>query len=409
MSGVKFPRDVAAALLDNMATTGTWALIREQDQTDPTNAAANRALSDLVRPLPTREQIATILDAVYVASLLEEEGRRVDFTLAYLSEAGARRQQHGVFPFKTPLPLVPDRLAKYVLAAAPLTTSFCIWPGSDGQLAVWGLTHHGNHTFDVDLTHLPTHLSVRVVRTGTFTVHFDSRLLLLFSRDHFHLFDPNLAERIGLVDILRDRVGLAVPVAVALQRVCLRMVALGHGGTILLTQKGVTPNALKMHDTITMRDGGLTLLKDVVEQDRKRGTGEDAPKEPVREGTVVHQGYAQDEKHREALDFVAQLTAVDGAVVLDDELNVHGFGATIVTGATFPSVTAEQPAGLGKRAPLDLERRGNRHRSAVSFCAQQTGLALALVASQDGDFSVMTREADGSVHVLGPYELGVGL
>ncbi len=82
MSGVKFPRDVAAELLDNMATTGTWGLIREQDQTDPTNAAANRALSDLVRPLPTREQIETILDAVYVASLLEEEGRRVDFTLA---------------------------------------------------------------------------------------------------------------------------------------------------------------------------------------------------------------------------------------------------------------------------------------------------------------------------------------
>jgi hypothetical protein len=164
-----------------------------------------------------------------------------------------------------------------------------------------------------------------------------------------------------------------------------------------------------MHETLTMRGGRFTLLKDVVDVDRKRGTGEDVPKEPVREGTVVHQRYSQDEKHREALDLIAHLTAVDGAVVLDDELNVRGFGATISTAATFPTVTVEHPAALGKKTPLDLERRGNRHRSAVSFCAQQTGLALAFVASQDGDFSVMMRESDGSVHVMGPYELGVGL
>jgi hypothetical protein len=409
MGGVKFPRDVAAELLHNMATTGTWRSISEQERTDPSNAATNRALSKLVRPLPTGEQIEMVLDAVYVASLLEEEGRRVEFTLAYLSDEGARRQQHRTFPFKKPVPLVPSRLAKHALAAAPLTTSLGVWPGADGQLEVWGLTHHGNHTFDVDLTYLPAHLSVRVLRIGTFTLHFDSRLLLLFSRDHFHLFDPNLANRIDLVDILRDRVGLEVPVAVALRRVCLRMVALGHGGTILLTEKGVRPNALKMHDTLTMRDGAFTLLKDVVEEDRKRGTGEGVPREGAREGTAVHQQYAQDEKHREALDYVAQLTAVDGAVVLDDELNVLGFGVTIATAGTVPSVTAEDPRALGKTLPLDLERRGNRHRSAVHFCAQQMGLALAFVASQDGDFSLVMRKADGGVHVLGPYELGVGL
>lgn len=409
MGGVKFPRDVAAELLQNMATTGTWRSISEQEKSDPRNPAASRALSRLVRPLPTREHIEIVLDAVYVASLLEEEGRRVAFTLAYLSDEGALRQQHRIFPFKKPVPLVPSRLAKHALAAAALTTSLGVWPGADGQLEVWGLIHHGNHTFDVDLTYLPPHLSVRVLRIGTLTVHFDSRLLLLFSRDHFHLFDPDPANRIDLVDILRDRVGLEVPVAVALRRVCLRMVALGHGGTILLTKKGVMPNALKMHDTLTMRDGAVTLLKDVVEQDRERAKGDGAFGEGVREGAAVHRQYAQDEKHREALDCVAQLTAVDGAVVLDDELNILGFGATISTAGSVPSVIAEDPSAPGKITPLDLEGRGNRHRSAVHFCAQQTGLALALVASQDGDFSLVMRKADGGVQVLGPYELGVGL
>jgi hypothetical protein len=409
MGGVNFPRDVAGKLHACMTGTGTWQSIAEQEKSHPTNVAENRRRALLVRPLPSEQNTSSILDAVYVASLMEEEGRRVDFTLAYLSEEGGLALGHGVLPFKTAQPLAPNRLAKFALAAAPLTTSFGVWPRKDGQLEVWGLTHHGNHTFDVDLSFLPPYFSVRVLRTGTFTVHFDERLMLLFSRDHYHLFENDPGKRIDLVDILRDWVSLEVPVAVALRRLCIRMVALGHGGTILLTPKGQTPKALKMHESYTMREGGFTLLKDVVAEDRKRATGEAVPKQPVREGTLVHQRYAQDEKHREALDFVAQLTAVDGALVFDDELNVYGFGATISTAGTAPSVTTEDPRELGKVTPLDLGRLGNRHRSAVHFCAQQPGLALALVASQDGDFSLVMRRADGGVHVLRPYELGVGL
>jgi hypothetical protein len=305
-----------------------------------------------------------MLDAAYVASMMEEEGRRVGFTLAYLSQRGARQLGHRVFPFRTPLPLRPSHLAKYALAAAPLTTSFGVWPAK-GQLHVWGITHHGNHTFDIDLSFLPTYLSVRVVRTGTFTAHFDGRLLLLFSRDHVRLFDAD-ADQINLVDILRDRLRLDPNVAVALQRVGQRMVALGHGGTILVTKKGKARKGLKMHGALTGRAGGLTLLKEVVDVDRRRATGVDAPTEPVREGTAVHQRYTQDEKHREALDFVAQLTAVDGAVVLDEELSIYGFGATISTKRALPAVTTEHPAELGKKRKYDIERRGNRHRSATS-------------------------------------------
>jgi hypothetical protein len=69
----------------------------------------------------------------------------------------------------------------------------------------------------------------------------------------------------------------------------------------------------------------------------------------------------------------------------------------------------EDPKNLGTTKPLDLGRRGNRHRSAAYFCARQEGLALALVASQDGDFSLFLRKKDGGVHVIGPYDLGVGL
>ena len=407
MRAVKFPRDEAANILKAMEEGSSWALIRSQETSDPANAVRNRSLSNLVRPLPSLDQLEELLDIAYVASTLEEEGRRVDFTLAYLSEEGARELKHRTFPFTTPLPFVPSRLAKYALAAVPLTSSFGVWTGADGKLEIWGLTHHGNHVFDVDFAFLPTYLSIRVLRAATFTVHFDERLLLLFSRDHIRIFQEEAGKRIGLVEILRDRLCIDADVAVALRRVCERMVALRHGGTLLLTQKGGEKIGVKMHDTLTPRGQGFALLKDVVDAGRRPVV--EAREKAVREGTIVHQRYAHEEKHREALDFVAQLTAVDGAVLLDDDLSVYGFGATIATDTKVPPVTSEHPGELGSKKPYDLERRGNRHRSAVAFCAQQKGPVVAFVASQDGDFSIMTRELDGSVNVIGPFELGVGL
>jgi len=50
---------------------------------------------------------------------------------------------------------------------------------------------------------------------------------------------------------------------------------------------------------------------------------------------------------------------------------------------------------------------GNRHRSAVVFC-MQARLVLVLVASQDGDLSLIGKD-DGRAHVIRPFELGEGL
>jgi hypothetical protein len=119
-----------------------------------------------------------------------------------------------------------------------------------------------------------------------------------------------------------------------------------------------------------------------------------------------------EEEHDEALDFVARLTAVDGAVVVRDDLALLGFGATIATPeAGIPEkVDVEDPTGSGevKATPI-TELGGSRHRSAACYCAQQRDAALAFVASQDGDLSVFVRREGGQIHCLRPYELGIGL
>ena len=92
-----------------------------------------------------------------------------------------------------------------------------------------------------------------------------------------------------------------------------------------------------------------------------------------------------------AVDAVAGLTAVDGATIVTDDLDVLAFGAKIVRRKGQPTVeqvlvsepvqgnrlTRESPSALG----------GTRHLSAAQFVNDQRD-ALAMVASQDGRFTV---------------------
>ena len=98
-------------------------------------------------------------------------------------------------------------------------------------------------------------------------------------------------------------------------------------------------------------------------------------------------------------DFVAALAAVDGAVLLQRDLKLVGFGAEI-TKAEMPSgdETVEHgnhPPPLGKPAPTSLTDFGMRHRSAIRFCQEVPG-TMAFVVSQDGGIRLFTS-MDGSV------------
>jgi hypothetical protein len=90
---------------------------------------------------------------------------------------------------------------------------------------------------------------------------------------------------------------------------------------------------------------------------------------------------------------VGHLSALDGCVVLDRRMTVHGFGGTIETGASGTSGLTYADARTG--APLDeaqlLARFGHRHRSAYLLCKAVPD-AVAFVISQDGDLPVFSSD-----------------
>ena len=83
---------------------------------------------------------------------------------------------------------------------------------------------------------------------------------------------------------------------------------------------------------------------------------------------------------------IARLAAIDGAVVLSDQLDILGFGAMISVGLV-PDLYLVQP---WPQDPVKMHIEvagGTRHQSAVRFVGHHHG-SLALVISHDGHLSL---------------------
>jgi hypothetical protein len=102
------------------------------------------------------------------------------------------------------------------------------------------------------------------------------------------------------------------------------------------------------------------------------------------------------------VEWVAGLTAVDGAVILTDKYEMLGFGAKITRRrgwAQIDEVTVTEPIQGAVSAVVHPEKLGGtRHLSAAQFVHDQHE-AVALVASQDGRFTIFEWPAcEAMVH-----------
>jgi hypothetical protein len=108
------------------------------------------------------------------------------------------------------------------------------------------------------------------------------------------------------------------------------------------------------------------------------------------------------EDMRHAVEGVAGLTAVDGAMVMNDAYDVLAFGVKITRRKGSPSVerivVTEPIEGSAHTIVTPGQFGGTRHLSAAQFVHDQRD-AIALVASQDGRFTIFKwSKGEGMVH-----------
>jgi hypothetical protein len=118
-------------------------------------------------------------------------------------------------------------------------------------------------------------------------------------------------------------------------------------------------------------------------------------------GSGVSQRAWREELNR-AVDAVASLTAIDGAAVMTGGHQVLAFGAKVARrkgGTQIEQLTLTEPIeGTEARILPPAEIGATRHLAGAQFIHDQRD-ALALVASQDGRFTVFAYSpCEGMVH-----------
>lgn len=313
-----------------------------------------------------------VIDAAFWASLRREEGITPRISLALLSPGQTRNPLR----FERALPLTPQTLTKLAPAAERPGIHLGVHQCSDA-LAVWGATRRLP----------PSCFVLEVIAPGLLVIKQSGEQhggkfinLAVLQGDELKIVDQRTVAHPDCPAMVTSLLGFESRYASAetsnvLVQLAVSMRAHGHGGLLLLVPAG----SATWRDSIAKPvpysvDPPFAALTELMRKDpaaRPRRRWRDA---------LIH-----------AIDAIAGLTAIDGAAVLSDDYSVLAFGAKIIRRQGWKPIQklilSEPIEGSAVETVTPARLGGTRHLSAAQFAQDQPD-ALALVASQDGRFTV---------------------
>ena len=323
--------------------------------------------------VPSAYHVEQILDTAFWASLRREEGNSPKVSIAFLSP-----EQAGLpLRFEYKLTFSPNVLTKLGPGVERPGVHLGVWYDQDG-LYIWGTTHKiPNYCFVLDVSE-PGLLVIKHRRSNGFGKFTN---IVVLTGDQVKVVDEDSRNLPDCPVLLTSLLGFtsASPnhsVNVLIQ-IATSMRAHKHGGTLLVVPSGT--EAWKesiIHPMKYSISPAFSGLSDLMRQDIENWSN----------------GVWQGELSRE-IDSIAGLTAIDGATVITDKHEVLAFGAKIGRTEGNPRVekvlVTEPIIGGGGVIVNPAMSGGTRHMSAAQFVHDQKD-AIALVASQDGVFTIFT-------------------
>jgi hypothetical protein len=373
--------------------------------------ALTPALQDIFHreEYPESEQLAEIISVAYWASYATEEGQPVSVSIVYRQ----LDRTADTFQFDSPLDLSTATISKLSPALKIQHADLGVWPDPSGKLKIWGFTAPANETA------IKTNLCVRSLGPGRLLVMHSGRTVAAMDAHRAVFIDP----RPLLQSIMPKIVDQAKATDITLQnlsrynailQIAQQMRLHRRGGTVLIVPEDGT---WKKSITMPVKYAGGTNFLDAKSMvpTPSRTELEDAEqlqrivkemnlnleKDSLRNWQQTQQQCAR----------IAQLTAVDGALVMTYDRFVYCFGAKIGStdlGALAADLEIIEPfEGYEPFSQPFSSFSGTRHASAAQFAFDQPG-ALAVVASQDGNVTFFTRNGQtGSIITVRQAEMAL--
>lgn len=332
--------------------------------------------------IPDTYVIEAIIDTAFWASLRHEEGYIPKISVAYLPP---KEGEHNLI-LKHPHRLTPHDLVKLSPAVIEAGIHLGVWHDGD-DLCIWGTTHNVP----------PSCFILEVIEAG----------LLVIKQKHEAVGSKyiNLAvlqgNQIKMVDeqwgsnkypeILSSLLGLPIPAFKGesvniLVELALAMRRHGRGALLLIVPAESSQWLRSIIQPISYQLSPSYALLPI-------GRG-------IEEEQSTFDGY--EAKLFRAINSIGGFSAIDGATVMTSDHKLLAFGAKVArSNEGFPvtKVLLSEPIKNGKSEVFDITRiGGTRHLAAAQFVHDQRD-AMAMVASQDGLFTVFVwSEEVGIVH-----------
>ena len=339
---------------------------------------------------PLVDDVEAVVDAAFWASLRREEGYIPRLSIAFISPD----QATPAILFDQPVAIEPAPLARIAPAVERRGIHLGVSPG--GPLTVWGATRS-----------LPRHCCViEVAEPGLVVIkhHRGDALakyvnVAVLQGDQIKVIDEHASSLPDCPELLTSLLGFDSPASWAgsvnvLVQLAVSIRAHRRGGLLLLVPR----------DTETWRQSIVQPMRYEVTPPFQELAALGRREQPA-SGPTARVEFAvrswQEELGR-AVDAIAGLTAIDGATVLTSEYDLLAFGVKITRrrgAAPVEQLTLTEPViGVPPAIMAPSQLGGTRHLSAAQFIHDQRD-ALALVASQDGGFTVFAwSPCEGMVH-----------
>jgi hypothetical protein len=378
---------------------------------------------------PADSQLRLLLDVAYHASLLKEELRPVTFRILFADPSLLPEDAGppvGVAPLRLDRarPYDEQEIRRISMGADFFRSLIGVWPDEDGRLKIWGVVVSGTRWVNaVDggrfaSAPMPNRMVIHALSPGRLTVFVGHKRIAALSSGQieasaFDLFQSNwlrltfadvrryMMERIygdstkfPFVPIKVDFIGIMT------QNVLRRTLSVvrnsKHGGILVLIEPGEEALFLKGENEGPMRfkyrfaeHEARSRYQQLLARAVRRLTELAHKNQIFSVGWEDYQKIADpelselDESFFEFAHFLADLMAVDGALVLTKRFELIGFGAELRFDAPrlgHVRKALDVEASIWANEPLDDV--GTRHRAVYRLCDGYPN-CVAIVISQD--------------------------
>jgi len=327
-------------------------------------------------PQPTREQLSTLIETAFWASLQPNEGRTTRVSLA----VAAPERHHGATIFASPVACEESAIVK-LAPAVPIGHCLGVTVAND-RLQIWGFAHKVVvRTLDTVAVEIAEPGTVRVdvgpfrpyavlnrgsddilESTGTDLPHYLQRKLRKgWPENDFLETQAVWRESLALADLVRMILGD------------------GHGGAVLLVssetgewQNSLNPFPYRLKDPdTTVRD---VIRKELDDRSRQGKALQELSQarlpDDLKNRIMETLSWNGGGNIRAVIGPIASMAKVDGAVVMTRDIRLLGFGAKIDVrqGPDVPVCKLKPTPGVQEVIASRLEDLGGmRHQSAARF------------------------------------------